>query len=374
MDPQSVFCPNWDCPARGQPGQGNIGVHSRKEKRYICHECHKTFAETKGTAFYRLHQAKDLFVIVITLLAHGCPRQAIVAAFGLDERTVQGWQQRAGEQSRKVHQQRVAQPRDLGHVQVDEMWTKLQGIKSWMALAIQVPTRLWLGGVWSVQRNATLVQNLLEQVKAAAQQAPLLLCSDGFAAYPKEIQRTFREPQRTGKKGRPRLVPWSHVMIGQGIKQYLKRRVVGVTRRIVQGSAARVRRMIAQTQGPGGINTAYIERLNATFRARLAPLVRRGRALARQGATLQAGMYLVGTVYNFCTDHQSLRQAAGPGPRKGVSRTPAMAAGITDHRWTVAELLAYRVPLPRWTPPKRRGRRSKELQRLIERWGNDSTV
>jgi len=83
------------------------------------------------------------------------------------------------------------------------MWTKLQGVKSWVALAIQVPTRLWLGGVWSVQRNATLIQNLLGQVKAAAQRVPLLLCSDGFAAYPKEIRRTFREPQRTGKPGRP---------------------------------------------------------------------------------------------------------------------------------------------------------------------------
>jgi len=55
------------------------------------------------------------------------------------------------------------------------------------------------------------------------------------------------------------------------------------------------------------INTAYIERLQATFRSRLAPLARRTRAAARQKATLEAGMWLVGTVYNFCRTHRSLR-------------------------------------------------------------------
>jgi hypothetical protein len=108
------------------------------------------------------------------------------------------------------------------------------------------------------------------------------------------------------------------------------------------------------------INTAYIERLNATFRERLAPLARRCRALARHTLTLHEGMFLVGTVYNFCTPHASLSQT-----RK---TTPAMAAGITDHCWTMHELLSFHVPLSRWVPPKRRGRPSRTLQHLIERW------
>ncbi len=88
-----------------------------------------------------------------------------------------------------------------------------------------------------------------------------------------------------------------------------------------------------------------IERLNATFRARLHALVRRGRGLARQPETLHLSMYLVGTVYNFCTQHQSLK-----------GQTPAQASGLTDHRWSVVELLGYRVAPPPWTPPKRRRR------------------
>src|SRR5215213_9821883 len=87
------------------------------------------------------------------------------------------------------------------------------------------------------------------------------------------------------------------------------------------------RRSDSARRATGVINTAYIERLNATFRERLAPLARRCRALARQPLPLHEGMFVVGTVYNFCTPHESLHQA-----RK---TTPAMAAGITDHRWTM---------------------------------------
>jgi hypothetical protein len=73
-------------------------------------------------------------------------------------------------------------------------------------------------------------------------------------------------------------------------------------------------------------------------------------------------MYLVGTVYNFCTAHSTLSAQAG------VRQTPAMAAGITDQVWTVGELLRYHVPPPRWEPPRRPGRRSRELQAVIDRW------
>src|SRR5438093_6004565 len=72
-------------------------------------------------------------------------------------------------------------------------------------------------------------------------------------------------------------------------------------------------------------------------------LTRRGRALARRTLTLPHGMYLIGTVYTFCTPHASLTHASG-------ATTPAMAAGITDHCWTVQELLSFRVPPPLLNP------------------------
>jgi hypothetical protein len=140
--------------------------------------------------------------------------------------------------------------------------------------------------------------------------------------------------------------------------------VVGVRRCLAQGSERLLRQLLRATQdkGQGVLNTAFSERLKATLRARLAALVRRTRALARRQGMLQAGMYLVGTVYNFCTYHDSLTLA------QGAQRTPAMVAGITNRCWSVAELLWHRVPPPRWTPPKQRGRRSKAMQQLIQRW------
>ena len=81
MDPTMVFCPNLACPARSHIGQGNIGIHSQKDRRFICTQCRKTFSATKGTVFYRLRTAAETVALVVTLLAHGCPVQAIVAAF-----------------------------------------------------------------------------------------------------------------------------------------------------------------------------------------------------------------------------------------------------------------------------------------------------
>jgi len=103
MDPSTVFCPNPACHDKGQQGRGNIGIHSQKKQRYRCATCGKTFAATRGTALYRLHHPVELMVLVVTLLCHGCPTQAIVAAFGLDERTVAAWLHRAGGHAAWVH-------------------------------------------------------------------------------------------------------------------------------------------------------------------------------------------------------------------------------------------------------------------------------
>jgi transposase-like protein len=168
MDPQTVFCPNLDCPARGQVGQGNIGIHQVKERRYICHTCKKTFSATKGTPLYRLRTDPAQVTLVLALLAYGCPVCAIVFAFGLDERTVRDWEQRAGHHSEQVHEHLIQQPRDLGQVQADEIRVKMQKRVVWLALAVQVSTRLWLGAAVSEHRDETLVTELMQRVRACA--------------------------------------------------------------------------------------------------------------------------------------------------------------------------------------------------------------
>src|SRR5438046_8245398 len=296
MDPTTTFCPNVACPARGQIGQGNIGIHSCKDKRFLCTECHKTFSATKGTAFYRLRTSAETVSLVVMLLAHGCPLHAIVVAFGYDERTVAGWVARAGDQGQAVQEHRVEQPRDLGQVQADELRVKKQGGIVWMALAMMVKTRLWLGGEVSEQRDMTLIRRLIERVRRCATHRPLLFCTDGLCSYIRAIRETFRDPVHTGMGGRPRLRAWRNVLIAQVVKRYERRRVVETDRRLVDGTPASVETLRRRTKGDGVINTAYIERLNATFRERLAPLARRCRALARHTLTPHEGMFVVRTV------------------------------------------------------------------------------
>jgi transposase-like protein len=370
MDPQQVFCPNLDCPARGKVGAGNIGIHSRKERRYLCHVCDQTFAETTGTPFYRLKKAKDVVTVVVTVLSNGCPVQAIVAAFGLDERTVRDWDKRAGHHCQAVHEHPVEQPREVGQVQADEIRVKEQGHVVWMAMAVMVKTRLWLGGQVSVKRDLSLITGLIQTVRrsTSALTEAILFCTDGLKSYVTAVRQVFRHPVSSGSRGRPRLRPWKNICIAQTVKQYAQGRVVGVLPRIIQGTAEQIQTVIRQSQAQGWINVAFIERLNATFRQRLSPLVRRGRALARQTDTLHWGMYLVGTIYNFCTEHRSLRLPGLVGGHKWLYKTPAMAAGITDHRWTVEELLSFHVPPPPWSPPKRRGRPSRATKLLVARW------
>jgi transposase-like protein len=364
MDPQARFCHNADCPARGQVGLGNIRIHSRSERRYRCTTCGRTFAETHDTPFYRLKKAHDLVTIVLTLLCHGCPIQAVVAAFGLDERTIAAWRDRAGRHGQHFHEHHVLRGQvELEHVQADELYVRTVAGRLWMAMAMAVPSRLWLGGVVSPKRDLALITAVVRMVRSAARSLGILVCVDGLASYVTAFTRVFRDPVRTGRRGRPRLVATAGLLLGQVIKHHAGRCVVGVTRRVVRGTAAAIGAVLQATGTGTGINTAYIERLNATFRGALSPLVRRGRAIARGAGTLTAGMYLVGCAYNFCWPHDSLRAAAGAGERpKWRERTPAMAAGLTDHRWTMREWLSHPIPLPPWVPPKRRGRPPRRSQ------------
>jgi hypothetical protein len=298
---------------------------------------------------------------VVTLVSHGCPVVAIEAAYGFQAQTVRDWVDGSGLHCEAVHQAEVVQQRDLGQVQADEIYVKTQAGVLWRAMAMMVSTRLWLGGAVSARRDADLIGRLVAMVAACASFGPLLFVTDGLKTYIDVVRKAFRTRQ-AGTGGRPRLISWPDLVIAQVVKQYAGRAVTGAIHRLVHGSVQMFLTLLWSTPGCEVLNTAFIERLNGTFRSRLAVLGRRTRCAARRATTVARGMYLVGTVYNFCCEHSSLTTEAGR------RQSPAMAAGLTDHIWTVGELLHYRVPPPRWEPPRRRGRRSQALQALIDRW------
>jgi hypothetical protein len=126
--------------------------------------------------------------------------------------------------------------------------------------------------------------------------------------------------------------------------------------RVGFGTLAQVRQVLA----PWGwqINTAFVARVNLTLRHHVAAVGRRVMTVAKSGRGLRAQLHLYHAYYNFCLPHASLRvPLAHPRPTNGTgsaqrwhSCTPAMAAGLTDHAWTVREGLLFRVPP--WPQPQ----------------------
>jgi transposase-like protein len=322
------------CPRCGDDANGRIGIHSRPERRYKCHRCGKTFSDTQGTPLFGLKRPLWQVIMVLTLLAYGCPVPAIVAAFGLDERTVWDWRRKAGEQAKAVQETMVCAGQvEVGQVQGDEFYLKTQCGAVWVATAMSVFSRLFLWGAVSIERNTALVSQVVSHVKAAAQpDQPMLWAVDGFGAWTQAILHLFRRPHYRGQPGRPKLMVWPQLHIVQVIKRTVGRRLVAVERRLVHGTQQHAEAIVAATQvGVGCFNTAYIERLNATFRGWLPIATRRSRTPAARRCQVEAALFWTAVVYNFSHVHASLQA------------TPAMAAGLTDHVWSIDQLLRFRV-------------------------------
>ena len=345
LDRQRLLCPTPDCPGNG--AAGDLVLHSRRERRVKCRRCGHTFAVTRGTPFYRLHHAAELMVIVLALLAHGCPVQAIVFAYGLHEDTVRAWLERGGQQAQRVQEHVVHNGAvDEVHVQADELWVRLRRGRVWQALALAVSSRLWLAGQISATRDQALIDRLVQQTRASLAHGHVLVCVDGLASYVSAFQAAFWQRTHALGTGLWRLALPSGFLLGQVVKHQQRRKLVSVTRQAVIGTLEQIEARLVATETGTQLHTAYIERLNSTFRCSWAHLARRSRSLADQEATLVAGMYLVGAVYNFCREHASLRVEQPDQYRRWQERTPAITAGLTDHVWTVAELLWWRPPLP----------------------------
>ena len=217
---------------------------------------------------------------------------------------------------------------------------------AWMGLAIEGSTRLWLAGVVSVQRDKALADRLLQRVRACCRAIQArLICTDGWNAYPKSIRRAFREKvKKTAGRGRACLEVWPELCIATVIKHTKKKRVVEVTRKVTWGTLEKAQTLLNMTVGCKQFNTSLIERFNGTMRERLASLTRKCRHAAHRLDTLETGMYLMGCTYNFCFPHHELSKTT----HFGCACTPAMAAGLTDHIWTVQEVLTYKIAPTPW--------------------------
>ncbi|MFC6803900.1 hypothetical protein ACFQDE_20970 [Deinococcus caeni] len=323
------------------PTPTKVGVHSKAQKRFKCHQCGKTFTETHITPLFGLKTHHELVVIVLTLLMFGCPIPAIVAAFKLDGRTIADCVDKSGEHAQRVQEYLVCQGElNLGQVQADELWCRSQRGVLWLATAVSVASRLLIWGKLAAGPTEDMIDDVVDHVHRAARlQSPILWATDGFSTWKASILHYFRAKVENGRRGRPKLVEWAELHIVQLVKRSRGERI---ERRLAFGDLFEALHMIEVTQGKRGtVNTAFVERLNATLRTWLPALTRRSRHAGTDRERLERQFFLVAAAYNWVRPHRSLRiQVDG----RWIERTPGMAAGLTDHPWTVEELLRFRVP------------------------------
>lgn len=334
MDPREQFCHNPTCWAYGRRGEGHVRIHSQRERRYHCKRCGKTFGAMTGTRSYRALLPHALVVQLVTLLAHGCPVQAIVAACGLDQRTVARYQAAAGVRCRRIHEYLVEAGRvTLGQVQVDELRVRLGDRVVWLATALTVTSRLGLGRAVSVHGDRTL----LPRARVGGPTRAVLGCADGLSSYVAQAGRVFREAVRSGQAARPRLVPPDGVMIAKMAKMYAQRRIVGVVQRVPQGPVEAVQAQLTATQG------ATEALLNKATSSGSTPPSGRTSAPSYGGRGRRRGRWP--RWRRGCGSWALATTSAGPTTasasgavrrtRRGskwVVRTPAQAARLTDHR------------------------------------------
>jgi IS1 family transposase len=316
--------------------------------------------------------AVDLIVHVLACLAEGLGIRATARVFEVEPNTVLHWLVEAAEQLRAFSCYFLCDLH-VRQIQLDELYAVLSAVKGgelsedeairrlsrspqWVWTAMDPETKLLL--VIEVgTRTLGMAQRVLHQVAQCLAPACLpLFLTDGYKEYATALLTHFGQwvqPPRRQAQGpapKPRWMPLPGLLYAQVVKTMRRRRLVDVKHRVVFGTLEAVKHILA----PLGwhINTAFVERINLTIRQHVAAVGRRVSTLCKGEDGLRQQLVLYQAYYNFCLPHTSLRLPLphpeltnGTGSAKRwQSRTPAMAAGLTDHVWTLREVLLFRVP------------------------------
>jgi len=376
VDTSSHFCPNPDCAYRGWVGWGNLRANGHPNggpwRQLLCIACRRYFLESLGTLFHGKCAAVDLIVRVIACLAEGLGIRGTARVFEVDPNTVLQWLVEAAEQLRAFSQHVLHDVR-VRQVQLDELFALLSAVKDgavseaeaierlerspqWVWVAMDPESKLVLA-IDVGARTLAMAQRVVHHVAQvlAPDCAPLFL-TDGFKEYLTALLTHYGQwvqpPRRlaTGSMPKPRWVPLPQLLYAQVVKTVRRRRLVRVQHRVVCGTLEAVQQVLAACGWQ--INTAFIERLNLSLRQHVAAVGRRVTTLCKGEAGLRQELTLYQVYYNFCLPHTSLRLLLPqPVPTHGTGSakqwrpcTPAMAAGLTDHVWTLREMLQFRVP------------------------------
>jgi IS1 family transposase len=199
---------------------------------------------------------------------------------------------------------------------------------------------------------------LLQKTKEVNDGSLHVFFSDQRPHYKEAILKSFGhwvQPERQGSRGpwpRPRLEPPPDLLYAQVVKHRRKGRVDKVTGKIVFGTAQMLQDYLDRSSVSQHLNTAFIERQNGTMRHQNRRFTRKTWGFSRKDEWMVRQLYLSLGYYHFCWAHGGLREEIKPplptkgsgSPKKWREVTPMMSIGVTDHKWTLEELLTFRVP------------------------------
>jgi IS1 family transposase/transposase-like protein len=376
VDPSAQFCPYPHCAYYGRVGFGNLQANGHPNsgpwRQWHCTTCKSYFLETHGTPLYGKRVAADLLVWAVGALAEGLGIRAVARVFAVDPNTVLAWLVEAADHLQAFSQHFLHDVR-VTQVQLDELYALLRAVKDgdvseaealqrlarsprWVWAALDPVTKLLLT-LDVGDRTLAMAQRVVHQVvQVLAPGGVPLFLTDGFREYATALLTHYGQwvqPERrqaAGPAPKPRWMPRPQLLYAQVIKTVRRRRLVRVSHRVIFGTLEAIQQALAACGWQ--INTAFVERVNLTIRQHVAAIGRRVLTLCKGEDGLRQQLALYHTYYNFCLPHASLRQAlpqpeatTGTGAvKRWQLRTPAMAAGLTDHVWTLREVLLFRVP------------------------------
>jgi hypothetical protein len=304
--------------------------------------------------------------------------RATARVFAVEANTVLQWLGEAAEQLRAFSRYCLCDVH-VKQLQLDALYAVLRDLKAGAISEDEAMERLERSpyGVWTAmapKRKLLLVIDVgtrpLERAQRVVQQVvqrlapgcvPLCL-TDGLKDYGTAWLAHFGQWMQSARRRdqgplpKPRWVPVPELLYAQVGKSYRRRRIVGVNYRVVFGTMERVQQVLSACGRK--INPAFVERLNLDIRQRVAAVGRRVNTLCQGEDGLRQQLVVSHAYDNFCLPHASLRQPLlVPEPTNGRGSaqvwqpcTPAMAAGWTDHAWSLKEVLRYRVPP--WPQPE----------------------
>ena len=325
-----------------------------------CHECSGHNSERKGTALEQSRLPESQACAILQHVRERAGTRSTSRLVGVHRDTVTRYIRIAGEQAQQLHQELLAYSPNTREVQLDEKWSfvgkKEAGCsesekeeakvgENWDHTAIDAEHRLLLALVPG-KRTAAHCQQIIAEVKQrTGGRSDLLLSSDEHPPYRTAIKKSYAQKHSVPEpavnepstKSAP-LLPDQLVYVT--VKKERKQgRVIKVYQTLVFGTSMMLALLLNRSTVSSGINTAFVERHNGTDRHQNARKVRKTYGFSKDWDVHNAASYFVGFSYNFCWPVRTLRIKKENGHWQ--QRTPAMAAGLADHLWTLQEWLTY---------------------------------